>query len=93
MKFSFEEHVVEWRGPAPFYFLPLDDVTNDAVCELAPTLSYGWGCIPVSASIGTTHFTTSLMPRDGKYLLPLKVAVRRAELIEEAMVVSAHIEF
>lgn len=33
--------------------------------------------IPVDAWLGDTHFTTSLFPRDGGYLLPLKDAVRR----------------
>lgn len=32
--------------------------------------------IPVEASIGGITFTTSLFPKDGRYLLPLKAAVR-----------------
>jgi hypothetical protein len=35
--------------------------------------------IPVVARIGGTEFATSLFPRDGRYLLPLKDAVRRSE--------------
>ncbi len=35
--------------------------------------------IPVSARIGHTTFTTSLFPKDGRYLVPLKDAVRLAE--------------
>ncbi len=33
--------------------------------------------VPVEASVGGVAFTTSLFPKDGTYLLPLKVAVRR----------------
>ena len=42
----------------------------------ARAVSYGWGVIPVEAALGETTFTTSLFPRDGGYLLPLKDAVR-----------------
>jgi hypothetical protein len=38
--------------------------------------------IPVSAVIGGTEFTTSLWPKDGGYIVPLKDKVRRAENIE-----------
>lgn len=44
---------------------------------LGPGVSYGWGCIAVEAAIGGVTFTTSLIPREGTFLLPLKVAVRR----------------
>jgi hypothetical protein len=35
--------------------------------------------IPVEARIGEVAFTTSLFPKDGGYLLPLKNAVRKPE--------------
>jgi hypothetical protein len=38
--------------------------------------------IPVSARIGRTTWTTSLFPKDGGYLLPVKAVVRRAERID-----------
>ena len=42
-------------------------------------MTYGWGVIPVVARIGETEFSTSLFPKNGRYLVPLKDAVRRAE--------------
>ena len=42
-------------------------------------VSYGWGVIPVAARIGDTSWTTSLFPKDGRYLVPLKDSVRAAE--------------
>lgn len=33
--------------------------------------------------IGDTEVTTSLMPKDGAYLVPLKMAIRRAEVIDD----------
>ena len=46
---------------------------------MASLVTYGWGAIPVSVRIGETAWTTSLFPRTGRYLLPLKDAVRMAE--------------
>jgi hypothetical protein len=41
-----------------------------------------WGQVPVTARIGDTEFTTALFPKDGRYLLPLKDAVRQVAGIE-----------
>jgi hypothetical protein len=38
--------------------------------------------IPVRAQLGGTTWTTSLFPRKGRYLLPLRDAVRTAEEVE-----------
>ena len=41
------------------------------------------------ARVEQTDFTTALFPKDGRYLLPLKDAVRRSAGIEVDQVVSA----
>lgn len=79
MELEFTAIAIEWRGPAPFVFLPVPADESELIRESASALTYGWGVIPVAASVGGTRFTTSLFPRDGGYLLPLKVAVQRAE--------------
>lgn len=79
MEFEFTAEVIEWRGPAPFFFVPLPDGAAEAIAEVAGALTYGWGVIPATATLGGTRFTTALFPRNGGYLLPLKDAVRRAE--------------
>lgn len=83
MDFDFTGTVIEWRGPAPFYFVALPHEVADDVRELAAVASYGWGVIPVAARIGGTGFETSLFPKDGGYLLPLKDAVRNPAAIGE----------
>lgn len=55
-------------------------------------MTYGWGMIPVAARIGSTSWTTSLFPKDGRYIVPLKVVVRRAEGIDDGDVVSVELE-
>ncbi|ASK65760.1 hypothetical protein CFK39_07840 [Brachybacterium avium] len=94
MDLSFSANTVEWRGPAPFVFAPVPEEEADAIAAIAPAATYGWGCIPAVVRIGDTDFTTSLFPRDGGYLVPVKVAVQRAEQIEvgDRVEVSLHIE-
>lgn len=80
-RIAFSGEVVEWRGPAPFLFVPIPE---EHVAELrfaAREASYGWGCVPVTARIGETEFVTSLFPRGETYFLPVKVAVQRAEQV------------
>jgi hypothetical protein len=76
---AFPARLIAWRGPAPFVFAPIPDELTPEVRYAAHEASYGWGCVPVTATIGATSFTTSLFPRNGGYLLPVKVAVQRAE--------------
>ena len=77
MDLEFSGCVIEWRGPAPYYYLPLPEEEAENVREVAAMATYGWGVIPVAARIGEVDFETSLFPKDGGYLLPLKDAVRK----------------
>lgn len=81
-RLDFSGPVFHWRGPAPFHFVRVPPDESELITSLAPVVSYGWGMIPVSARIGDTEWTTSLWPKDGSYLLPVRDAVRRAEGIE-----------
>jgi hypothetical protein len=83
--------VWEWRGPAPFHFVTLDAETTAEVKDIASRVSYGWGMIPVNGRIGRTTFTTSLWPKDGSYVVPLKDAVRAKEGIELGDDVTVHL--
>lgn len=81
MDFEFTGEVIEWRGPAPYYFLTVPEEASAEIKEAARGLEY-WGQVAVVVTIGDTEFTTALFPKDGRYLVPLKVVVRRAEGIE-----------
>ena len=74
--------VWEWRGPAPYHFVSVPEELVDEVREAGELVSYGWGMVPVTLRIGATEWTTSLWPKDGGYVVPLKDKVRRAEWIE-----------
>jgi hypothetical protein len=88
VELDFSGEVVWWRGPAPFHFVTVPEEQSAALESASAEISYGWGCIPVRAVIGGTEFRTSLFPREDLYLLPVKVAVRRAEGIELGDVVA-----
>lgn len=79
MELVFTGRVIEWRGPSPYYFVPLPDEECADIREVAAMATYGWGVIPVEARIGEVAFGTSLFPKDGGYLLPLKSAVRKPQ--------------
>ncbi len=78
MELEFSGELVEWRGPAPYYFVPLPPDDADVVDEVKADVAY-WGVVPVRARIGGTAFTTSMFPREDTWFLPVKDAVRRAE--------------
>jgi Domain of unknown function (DUF1905) len=77
VRLVFSGTVVEWRGPSPYFFVPVPAEESADIREVAAMATYGWGVIPVEARIGGVTFETSLFPKDGGYLLPVKDAVRR----------------
>ena len=82
MELQFDGEVIHWRGPSPYHFVPLPEEEADTIESMKAMLTYGWGVIPVTAQIGDTTFTTSLFPKDGGYLLPVKDKVRKAEALD-----------
>jgi hypothetical protein len=82
MEMEFSGEIWFWKGPSPFHFVTVPEDFCDALDATAGMVSYGWGMIPVQVRIGETGWKTSLWPKDGRYIVPLKVAVRRAEQLE-----------
>lgn len=79
MILEFDGVVWEWRGPAPYHFVSVPEDECVELAEAAALVSYGWGMIPVRVAVGETELTTSLWPKDGGYVVPLKDKLRRAE--------------
>lgn len=77
VELDFVAEMVSWRGPSPYHFLRVPAVESAELEAVKPYVTYGWGVIPVEATIGTTTWTTSLFPKDGLFLIPVKDAVRR----------------
>jgi Domain of unknown function (DUF1905) len=79
---EFGGEVIFWKGPSPFHFISVPEPEAEEIAAVASLVSYGWGVIPVTARIGETTWTTSLFPRQGGYLVPVRDSVRKAERIE-----------
>jgi Domain of unknown function (DUF1905) len=87
MHWEFDAEVFQWRGPAPYFFVATPVDVDAFLHDHLGQLTYGWGVIPAVVRIGDTEVGTSLIPRDGVYLVPLKVALRRPEQIDDGDVV------
>ena len=83
MQIEFSGKIWFWRGPAPWYFVTVPEQESGDIKTISNFVTYGWGVIPVQARIGKTEWKTSLFPKDDRYLVPIKVSVRRAENLEE----------
>lgn len=83
LEFEISGTVIEWRGPAPFYFLPTPIEVTEEIETYKRELTYGWGVIPAKVTIGNTTVTTSLIPREGSFYIPLKVAIRKPNGVEK----------
>ncbi len=92
MKWIFHSTLIYWRGPAPWYFLIVPDECGVTIKVLSTRLSYGWGVIPVRVYFGDISFTTSLIPKDGNYLLPLRAEVRKQFDLAEGDQVTVELE-
>ena len=83
--------VWHWRGPSPYYFVTVPDQESEHLRAISTEVTYGWGMIPVRAQVGGTEWTTSLFPKDGAYVVPLKDVVRRAESIDEGDLINVRL--
>ena len=78
---AFEAEIWYWRGPSPYHFVWVPEEVCVAIRAIAQAVTYGWGMIPVRGRVGQTPFETSLFPKDGRYVVPIKDAVRAAERV------------
>jgi len=91
MELEFSGELWFWRGPAPWHFVSVPEDDCQQLEATSAFVSYGWGMIPVAARIGETGWKTSLWPKDGGYIVPVKADVRRAEGIDVGDVVSVRL--
>jgi hypothetical protein len=83
MNLEFNGKIWYWKGPAPFFFVTVPEKQARELKAISTAVTYGWGMIPVTVRIGKTEWTTSLFPKDGSYIVPIKDRVRIAEQLEE----------
>jgi len=89
---EFSGEIWYWKGPAPHHFVTVPEPESAQLRDIVKHVTYGWGMVPVKATVGNTDWETALWPKDGKYILPMKLSVRRSEGLQEGDSVSAKIE-
>lgn len=87
MEVEFSGEIITWRGPSPFHFIAVPAAEVRILKDEWTFASYGWGMIPVTVHIGETDYTTSLFPKNGGFLVPVKDVVRDAEEVDDGDVV------
>jgi hypothetical protein len=92
MIIEFNGTIIFWKGPAPWFFVAVPELQSRDLKSISNLVTYGWGVIPVHVRIGRTEFETSLFPKDGLYLVPIKASVRKAENLAEGDEISVQLE-
>jgi hypothetical protein len=91
MELEFTGELWFWKGPSPWHFITVPEEECGALEVTSTSVSYGWGMIPVAAQIGSTKWKTSLWPKDGRYIVPVKAWVRKAEGLDLGDVVAVQL--
>jgi len=92
MDFEFTGPIWFWKGPAPWYFVSVPEEQSRDLHDISGFVTYGWGMIPVTVTIGKIRWTTALWPKDGLYIVPLKADVRKAAKLKEGDSVTVRLE-
>jgi hypothetical protein len=92
MIIEFKGKIWFWQGPAPWFFVTVPAKQSRNLKAVLSLVTYGWGMIPAIVRIGKTEWTTSLFPKDGRYIVPIKASVRKAENLEEGDQVTVRLE-
>jgi hypothetical protein len=92
MKFEFSGKIWYWRGPAPYLFVTVPAEQSRDLKAISNLVTYGWGVIPVRVRLSQTEWQTSLFPKEGAYLVPIKASVQKAEHVTEGNTVSIRLE-
>lgn len=91
LKLEFSGKVFQWRGPAPYYFVALPEQASLELKAVSAGISYYRGVVRIRARIGDTEWMTSLWPKDGRYLLPLRDSVRKPKELSDGDAVNVRI--
>jgi hypothetical protein len=92
MIIEFSGRIWYWHGPAPWYYVTVPAKPSRDLQAILRVVTYGWGMIPAEVRIGRTEWKTSMFPKDGRYVLPIKASVRKAENLEEGDKVTVRLE-
>ena len=92
MNLEFSGEIWYWHGPSPYYFVSVPAEQSRDLKAISDLVTYGWGMIPVDVRIGKTEWKTALWPKDGRYIVPIRDTVRKAEDLGEGDKVTVRLE-
>jgi len=92
MIIEFKGKIFHWRGPAPFLFVAVPEKQSQDIKAVSKLVTYGWGVIPVVVKVGKTEWKTSLFPKDGLYLVPIRMSAQKAEGLKEGDEIKLRLE-
>ena len=93
--FKMKSEVWLYQGmSAAWHFISVTKKHSEEIKKRFGGSAKGWGSLPVSVTIGTTTWKTSIFPdkKSGTYLLPLKADVRKKEGIYKGDKIEFEIE-
>lgn len=80
--FKFSSKLWLWSSDdaSSWHFLTIEPKLARQIKQLSEGPRRGFGAVKVSTTIGKTSWKTSIFPtKEGKYFLPVKLSVRKAE--------------
>jgi hypothetical protein len=93
--FDFDADLWVWdaRRTETWTFVSVPPEYSAEIAEWAAGIPRGFGSVRVEATIGRTTWRTSVFPGgDGRYALPVKKAVRKAEQLDIGGPVTVRLE-
>ena len=94
MDFDAELWIWDARRDDSWTFVSVPAEPSEEIRDLVGHRRRGFGSVPVRATIGTSHWTTSIFPDGARkcYVLPVKRAIRKAQSLEPGDVTTVTIE-
>lgn len=75
--------ICKFPGPGGWYFISLDGEDSKRLKEERRINRSGFGYVPVTVTLGSSAWETTLFPsKNGPYLLAIKASVRAKERID-----------
>ena len=89
----FTAELWRWKAQSGWFFVTLSAEASELVREV-PRPPRGFGSVRVRVTVGDTAWKTSVFPdaESGRYVLPVKQAVRRAEELDEGEPVEVRLD-
>lgn len=85
MQLEFTGEMRLGKGTAPWHFVSVPDDEAGLLEDASRFVPYGWGMIPVSATIGGTDWETSLWPKESRSIVPIRPGCARPSRSSSAM--------